>query len=73
MTMPMPTPQIAAPEANALWRNGSRAFFKDQRAAVVGDILTVLVNITDTADSREQHQGGADRQRDDGHAEPVRA
>lgn len=49
MTMPMPTPQIAAPEANALWRNGSRAFFKDQRAAVVGDIVTVLVNITDTA------------------------
>ena len=50
LTMPMPTPQAVHPEANALWRAGSRAFFKDQRAASVGDIVTVLVNITDTAD-----------------------
>jgi flagellar L-ring protein precursor FlgH len=50
LTMPMPAAQIVAPEANALWRNGSRAFFKDQRAAAVGDIVTVLVNITDAAD-----------------------
>ena len=50
MTMPMPNPRVAAPEANALWHNGSRAFFKDQRASQVGDILTVLVNITDAAD-----------------------
>ena len=49
LTMPMPTPQIAAPQANSLWRSGSRAFFKDQRAATVGDILTVLVNIADAA------------------------
>jgi flagellar L-ring protein precursor FlgH len=49
MTMPMPTPQTAAPQANSLWRAGSRAFFKDQRAAQVGDILTVLVNIADAA------------------------
>ena len=50
LTMPMPTPQTAMPEANALWRSGSRAFFKDQRAAQVGDIVTVLVNTADTAD-----------------------
>jgi flagellar L-ring protein precursor FlgH len=50
LTMPMPTPRVAAPEANALWRNGSRAFFKDQRASQVGDIVTVLVAITDNAD-----------------------
>jgi flagellar L-ring protein precursor FlgH len=50
LTMPMPAPQTLAPEANALWRSGSRAFFKDQRAAQVGDIVTVLVNITDAAD-----------------------
>ncbi|MCC6719729.1 MAG: flagellar basal body L-ring protein FlgH [Acetobacteraceae bacterium] len=49
LTMPMPTPQTAAPQANSLWRSGSRAFFKDQRAATVGDILTVLVNIADAA------------------------
>ena len=45
--MPMPRPQLAPTEANSLWRSGSRAFFKDQRAAQVGDILTVLVNIAD--------------------------
>jgi len=50
MTMPMPSGQVAKPQIGALWRSGSRAFFKDQRAAQVGDILTVLVNISDTAD-----------------------
>jgi flagellar L-ring protein precursor FlgH len=49
MTMPMPTPQAAPAQANSLWRNGSRAFFKDQRAAAVGDIVTVLVNMADAA------------------------
>ena len=50
MTMPMPTPQTAAPQAGSLWRSGSRAFFKDQRAAQVGDLITVVVNAADTAD-----------------------
>ena len=49
VTMPMPTPEPVPNEANALWRGGSRAFFKDQRAAQVGDIVTVLVNINDAA------------------------
>lgn len=49
LTMPMPSRQPSPNEANALWRSGSRAFFKDQRAAQVGDIITVVVNINDAA------------------------
>jgi flagellar L-ring protein precursor FlgH len=47
--MPMPAGQPSPNQANALWRSGSRAFFKDQRAAQVGDIVTVLVNMNDAA------------------------
>ncbi|TAL01315.1 MAG: flagellar basal body L-ring protein FlgH [Rhodospirillaceae bacterium] len=49
VSMPMPTPAALAPSPNSLWRPGARAFFKDQRAKVVGDVLTVNVNIADTA------------------------
>jgi len=54
--MPMPTPQPASYNPNSLWRNGSRAFFNDQRAHMVGDILTVKVNINDTAIFQDQTQ-----------------
>ena len=49
VTMPMPARQPSPNESNALWRSGSRAFFKDQRAAQVGDIVTVLVKMNDAA------------------------
>ena len=54
ISMPMPRGQTETAEANSLWRAGSRAFFKDQRAAAVGDIVTVLVNITDAANLSNQ-------------------
>jgi flagellar L-ring protein precursor FlgH len=54
--MPMPTPQPVTYNPNSLWRNGSRAFFKDQRAHQVGDIMTVKVNINDTAQFQDQTQ-----------------
>ena len=47
--MPMPTPLPVERQANSLWRPGARAFFKDQRANQIGDILTVTINIADTA------------------------
>ena len=57
ITLPMPRPRSEPAEANSLWRAGSRAFFKDQRAASVGDIITVLVNITDAADLKNESAG----------------
>ena len=50
VTMPMPPLQPAPTEVASLWRPGSRAFFRDQRAAQIGDLITVLVSITDNAD-----------------------
>lgn len=49
VSMPMPRTEPNITTANSLWRPGSRAFFKDQRAAQVGDIVTVVVNIVDSA------------------------
>src|SRR6266851_7384991 len=54
--MPMPKPEVASYNANSLWRNGSRAFFKDQRARQIGDLLTVTVNFTDKANFANESQ-----------------
>ena len=54
--MPMPKPESVSYNANSLWRNGSRSFFKDQRAHQIGDLLTVTVNITDQANFANESQ-----------------
>ena len=54
--MPMPKPEIVSYNPNSLWRNGSRSFFKDQRAHQIGDLLTVTVNITDQANFANETQ-----------------
>ncbi|MBG52616.1 MAG: flagellar basal body L-ring protein [Rhodobiaceae bacterium] len=49
VSMPMPTPERITYQPNSLWRSGGRAFFRDQRAARIGDIMTVKIDIADSA------------------------
>jgi flagellar L-ring protein precursor FlgH len=50
VSMPMPSPKQITYKSNSLWRPGARAFFRDQRASEVGDILTINLSISDSAD-----------------------
>jgi flagellar L-ring protein precursor FlgH len=47
--MPMPAPKPAIRGPNSLWDTNRNSFFKDQRAADIGDILTVNVVLDDKA------------------------
>lgn len=60
ISMPMPPSHRPPQEPSSLWRSGSRAFFKDQRASQVGDLITIIVNITDNASMND----GTTAQRD---------
>jgi len=49
VSMPLPTPIVETAAPNSLWRTGARSFFNDQRASKIGDILTVNIEISDSA------------------------
>lgn len=49
---PIVMPPSVKPAAGSLWVPGSKQFFKDSRARVVGDIVTVVVSEEATASSQ---------------------
>ena len=49
VTMPMPAPILVERQPSSLWRPGARAFLKDQRASNVGDVVTVVIDMDDSA------------------------
>ncbi|MGF1605821.1 MAG: flagellar basal body L-ring protein FlgH [Rhodothalassiaceae bacterium] len=50
LSVPIPDDEFQDNTPASLWRVGARAFFKDQRASRVGDILTVIIAIDDEAE-----------------------
>ena len=61
VSLPMPTPQVAEDNPHSLWRAGAKAFFKDHRAKEIGDIVTVKLNLSDSA----KLENKTERDRDD--------
>ncbi|MBI4920633.1 MAG: flagellar basal body L-ring protein FlgH [Devosia nanyangense] len=67
VNMPMPEIMPASYQPNSLFSTDARGFFKDQRARKIGDILTVIVTIDDSA----QISNATTRQRSAGNAANV--
>jgi flagellar L-ring protein precursor FlgH len=57
VSTPMPNPVPAQHQNGSIWQPGARAFFKDQRASRIGDVLTVNVTINDSAIMANETQG----------------
>jgi flagellar L-ring protein FlgH len=64
VSLPMPQPIVGERRPSSLWQAGSRAFFKDQRASNIGDILTVLVTFDEKAqfdDNTQMQRAGTNQ------------
>ena len=61
VSLPMPAPHAAENNPNSLWRSGAKAFFKDHRAKEIGDVVTVKLNLADSA----KLENKTDRDRND--------
>lgn len=64
VSMPMPQQPEGYAGANSLWKKGSSGFFKDQRAAKVGDIITVNVSAKDAALMENKTEQNRDNNQD---------
>lgn len=54
VSLPMPPQEAMNTQPNSLWQPSRQTFFKDQRANKVGDILTVMIDISDEADMKNK-------------------
>jgi flagellar L-ring protein precursor FlgH len=59
LATPRPAPAAEAAAPGSLWRNGPESLFGDRRAQAQGDILTVVIEIDDSAEI----QNGTTRRR----------
>lgn len=64
VSLPMPEAKEHKQAANSLWRQGSDGFFKDQRAAKVGDIITVQISAKDNALMENEMEQNRDDNKD---------
>ena len=54
VTMPMPVKKEHSRLANSLWTGETKGIFKDQRADEIGDILTVVIDIDDKGEIKNE-------------------
>ncbi len=54
VSLPMPNPKKVTKLNNSLWQSNRTTFFEDQRGNDVGDIITVMIDIEDEANMRNE-------------------